>query len=331
MLFLGNGFSIDLMHQLGVSDKICLTNLFAKGMDVPWPENDRPGFLSYQYCPNLWTLGARPYLDAESAINIIENVITCANILPQRLGLKNKIYIKAYNELEQYLMSLFVHYTKKINLNTKKNRDKIDKWGWAKFLKELSRRTDIEKVFIVSLNYDIWLEQLLEQWGIRYKMDGLSTKDEKFIIYKPHGSIAFHSPKRDKTAYGIQYSDTFDDHQIKEFNYDLANIDCLNMVNAIIPPAGDSTRMKLSWSIRIKNDIKKQAKKMTKDDMAILCGLSYWHVDRSEIDNYLSYLPMDLKSVIMVNPNPPEVLNAVLMTLFNRYNVYNSSDNLVKI
>ena len=107
MLFLGNGFSIDLMQHLGVSDKICLTNLFTRGMDVPWPETDRPGFLSYQYCRNLWTLGARPYMDAASAQDIIERVITCANILPQRLGWKDKIYIKAYNELEQYVSKNF--------------------------------------------------------------------------------------------------------------------------------------------------------------------------------------------------------------------------------
>ena len=331
MLFLGNGFSIDLMHQIDVSDKICLTNLFDKGNDVPWPENDKPGFLSFQYCPNLWTLGARPYMDADSALTIIENVITCANILPQCLGLKDKIYIKAYNELEQYLMSLFVHYTQNIDLNTKENRDKIKDWGWARFIQRLNVDPDVEKVHIVSLNYDIWLEQLLEQWSIKYTMDGLSTTDEKFVIYKPHGSIAFHNHKRDKAAYCIQYSDTFDDHKIDEFSYDLNNLDCLNMVNAIIPPAGDSSRMKLSWSIQIKNDIKNSAKQMTQDDMAILCGLSYWHVDRSEIDDYLSVLPMNLKDVIMINPNSPEVLNAVLMTLFNRYKVYNNSDNLVKL
>ena len=73
-------------------------------MDVPWPVTDKPGFLSYQYCRNLWTLGARPYMDSKAALTIIENVITCANILPQRLGLNNKLYINAYNELEQYLV-----------------------------------------------------------------------------------------------------------------------------------------------------------------------------------------------------------------------------------
>lgn len=90
---LGNGFSIDLINQLKMSDKINLSNLFAAGSDVPWPATDCPGFLSFQNCPNLWTLGARPYLNGEDSLRIIEDVITCANILPQRTEIKDKIYI----------------------------------------------------------------------------------------------------------------------------------------------------------------------------------------------------------------------------------------------
>lgn len=96
-ILLGNGFSIDMMKTIGKSDVINLNNLFACGADVPWPETEAPGFLSFQNCPNLWTLGARPYLDKEQALEIIEEVITCANILPQRTEIKDKIYIRAYN------------------------------------------------------------------------------------------------------------------------------------------------------------------------------------------------------------------------------------------
>lgn len=46
-IMLGNGFSIDLMNQLKMSDKINLSNLFAAGSDVPWPATDSPGFLSF--------------------------------------------------------------------------------------------------------------------------------------------------------------------------------------------------------------------------------------------------------------------------------------------
>lgn len=325
-LLLGNGFSIDLMNQLKMSDKINLSNLFAAGSDVSWPATDIPGFLSFQNGPNLWTLGARPYLRGEDSLRIIEDVITCANILPQRTEIKDKIYIRAYNELEQYLMSLFVHYTGKVKLR----KDKINNWGWVKFLRSLASNKDVKTVNIVSFNYDVWLELILELYGIPFSIAGLSEKKEKFQIFKPHGSIAFHSTKRDKEAYSIQYRDSFDNHPLKDFKYDNKNLDCLNLVNAIIPPAGDSTRLSQMWSSELRNQIKMAATSLGKDDSVVICGLSYWHVDRKEIDTYLSAISPEIENLIMVNPNPPEVLNAVLMTLFNQYIVIPDSKNLIK-
>lgn len=325
-IMLGNGFSIDLMNQLKMSDKINLSNLFAAGSDVPWPATDSPGFLSFQNCPNLWTLGARPYLNGEDSLRIIEDVITCANILPQRTEIKDKIYIRAYNELEQYLMSLFVHYTGKVKLR----KDKINNWGWVKFLRSLASNKDVKTVNIVSFNYDVWLELILELYGIPFSIAGLLEKKEKFHIFKPHGSIAFHSTKRDKEAYSIQYRDSFDNHPLKDFKYDNKNLDCLNLVNAIIPPAGDSTRLSQMWSSELRNQIKMAATSLGKDDSVVICGLSYWHVDRKEIDTYLSAISPEIENLIMINPNPPEVLNAVLMTLFNQYIVIPDSKNLIK-
>ena len=325
-IMLGNGFSIDLINQLKMSDKINLSNLFAAGSDVPWPATDCPGFLSFQNCPNLWTLGARPYLNGEDSLRIIEDVITCANILPQRTEIKDKIYICAYNELEQYLMSLFVHYTGLVNVK----KDKIKEWGWVKFLRSLALNKDVKTINIVSFNYDVWLELILELYGIPFSIAGLSEKKEKFHIFKPHGSIAFHSTKRDKEAYRIQYRDSFDNHPLNDFKYDNKNLDCLNIVNAIIPPAGDSTRMSQMWSSELRNQIKMAATSLGKDDSVVICGLSYWHVDRKEIDTYLSAISPEIENLIMVNPNPPEVLNAVLMTLFNQYIVIPDSKNLIK-
>ena len=103
------------------------------------------------------------------------------------------------------------------------------------------------------------------------------------------------------------------------------------IINAIIPPAGDTSRMKQSWSAEIRNHIKVQASGLTKNDLVIICGISYWHVDRQEIDTYLSVIPADIKHLIMVNPYPPEVLNAVLMTLFDQYVVIANSTNLLKL
>ena len=63
LIILGNGFSIDLINFLNLSDKIDLINLFRFGYLVPWLENKATCFLSYKNCKNLWSLGARPYND----------------------------------------------------------------------------------------------------------------------------------------------------------------------------------------------------------------------------------------------------------------------------
>lgn len=180
LIILGNGFSMDLMKTIDKSDEINLSNLFACGSDVPWPETGTSGFLSFKNCPNLWTLGARPYLDKDKTLNIIEEVITCANILPQRTEIKDKIYIRAYNELEQYLMSLFIYYTNKVNLA--KFRNCLKKWGWIKYLKALNSDKNIKSIHIVSLNYDVWLELLLDLYNIPYSIDGFSTEKKKYIF-----------------------------------------------------------------------------------------------------------------------------------------------------
>ena len=58
-IVLGNGFSINLIDKLQMSDEIDLQNLFAKGDEVRWPGEIGGGFLSKKHCNNLWTLGAR--------------------------------------------------------------------------------------------------------------------------------------------------------------------------------------------------------------------------------------------------------------------------------
>lgn len=106
LLILGNGFTIDLMNHLNCDSQIDMVNLFAKGDTVIWPDGSaKQGFLSYKHCPSLWNLGARPYMDGLNASELIEDIITCANIIsfsdvePQ----ENNIYINAYYELVAYL------------------------------------------------------------------------------------------------------------------------------------------------------------------------------------------------------------------------------------
>jgi hypothetical protein len=86
-------------------------------------------------------------------------------------------------------MSLFVYYTRKVDIT--KAKGKLKSWGWTKYLRQLNADSNIKTVSIVSLNYDVWLENLLDMFSIPYSIDGFSSTKEKIHIYKPHGSIAF--------------------------------------------------------------------------------------------------------------------------------------------
>ena len=128
-IILGNGFTIDFLQYYSkvdssINEKIDVCNLFRLGDKISTPWEEKPGFLSFKNCPALWTLGARPYNTKEESNALIEEIITCANMFfdfvnepeqkTKRLELtnsnKDKIYLRAYSELNMYLRHLFSSY-----------------------------------------------------------------------------------------------------------------------------------------------------------------------------------------------------------------------------
>ena len=91
LFILGNGFSNGFNENN--KSKEWSWKLICFRADVPWPETGASGFLSFQNCPNLLTLGARPYLDKDKALNIIEEVITCVNMFASTYRDKKIRYI----------------------------------------------------------------------------------------------------------------------------------------------------------------------------------------------------------------------------------------------
>lgn len=324
-IILGNGFTIDFLNSIDKLDEINARNLFKNGEKVPWPGNNQSGFLSFKYCPNLWNLGARPNSNPTQTIELIEDIITCANILQKNNRNESNIYIKAYRELAAYLYALFVYYNKQIdvpNIN-------LEKWGWIDYLKKLNDSDGISKIHIVTFNYDIWLEKVLQKLNINFDIAGFSENDSKFKIYKPHGSISFvHKVKKVVEDFKIDYDTDTNDGNISEFEVKYNGLDALNKINAIIPPAGDSSRLDFKWASVVRESAIEQAKSLSEIDEVVFCGMSYWHVDRLEIDSILTNISPDISNVRVINPNPPRVLNAVMTTLFKNVIFYSDSKSL---
>lgn len=325
-IILGNGFSIDFLNHLTsstpVANELSLSNLFENGELVPWPGDDTPGFLSYKHCPYLWTLGARPNLNPTETINLIENIITCANTLNKQSRSVESIYMNAYKELVTYLKALFIYYDKKINVP---NVD-LSSWGWNKFLVKAHNDPSIEKIHIVTLNYDIWLERILKKNAIPFTVSNFQNTNEKIMIYKPHGSISFaHNTSKVKDVFKIDYGQDILDGQISEFSIKEEELSVLNSINAMIPPAGDSSRLDFKWANEIRESILSVAKELCEADELIICGTSYWHVDRLEIDNILTSIDANISDVKIVNPYSPDVFNAVITTLFTNVKFFKNS------
>jgi len=327
-IILGNGFSIDFLTHLNGSDpkskEISLSNLFENGELVPWPGDETPGFLSYKHCPNLWTLGARPNLDAKNTIDLIENIITCANALNNRPRSVDSIYMRAYKELVTYLKALFIYYNEKINVPNVN----LESWGWNKYLVNLAKDKNINKIHIVTLNYDVWLERILKKNDLEFSISKFED-DKKIILYKPHGSISFsHRTKKVKEVFKVDYKQDVLDGKLGEFSVEYDNLTALNSINAMIPPAGDSNRLDFKWASEIRQSILDVSENLQKCDELIICGTSYWHVDRQEIDRILTSILTNISDVIVVNPNSPEVFNAVITTLFNNVKFFKNSQPL---
>ncbi|MCU7926530.1 MAG: hypothetical protein KZQ97_08805 [Candidatus Thiodiazotropha sp. (ex Dulcina madagascariensis)] len=327
LLILGNGFSIDLLEHLGKHTDIPLSNLFAHGDKLLWPAIGHNAFISFRNTPNLWILGVRPSNSAEKNNQIIENIITCANAYylkepgTRSFGQTDKrsIYIDAYRELVVYLKYLFVSFDKEVPIN----KHDISNWPWARLFNSLSSNEIIEKIDIVTFNYDVWLERVLDALEIEYNVSVINENDaKKFSVTKPHGSISFiHSKKIELSAFSINYESDYLEGSSSDFSLTMEDLDVNTPIIPIIPPAGDSERFNLTWAGSLRRDAVEKAGSLQEGDHVILCGLSYWHVDRREIDDLLMKVS-DKVSLSYINPSPPETFDAVLTSLFSQYEHY---------
>lgn len=330
ILILGNGLTMDLIAHLGNNkDNIDLANLFSKGDTVIWPDGKQErGFLSYKHCPSLWNLGARPNMDKQSANELVEDIITCANMISSAnvLPKGESIYLSAYYELAAYLKHLFIQYNEQIS-----DRDllseSLEKWGWLDLIQKANISPNYEKIVIITYNYDIFLERLLNLKHIPFCVGGLESNDKKVIILKPHGSISFsHNQIGESATFAIRKNKDMYEASLEDFLVKYDSLDKNYLVNALIPPAGDSSRLTYKWANQLRKIIDEQISQISENDQCVISGLSYWHVDRKEIDSLLAKVSEKNLDTYMVNPHPPKALSAVLTCVLPKHITYSSSD-----
>lgn len=328
VLIVGNGLTMDLLaHLEEKKENIDLSNLFSKGDTVIWPDGRQErGFLSYKYCPSLWNLGARPNMEKQAATELIEDIITCANMISSSTTTPkdDNIYLTAYYELVAYLKHLFIQYNEQI---ADGDLLSLEQWGWLKLIMSANLSSEYEKIIIISYNYDIFLERILKLWHIPFSVGGIEKDDQKIILLKPHGSISFaHTTVGDASTFTIRKSRDMYEASLKDFTVKYDGLANNYLVNALIPPAGDSSRLTYEWASELRKLVEEQVSMLSMNDKCIISGLSYWHVDRKEIDGLLARICEKDLDTYMVNPFPPRALSAVLTCVLPKHITYSSSE-----
>lgn len=336
LVVLGNGFTLDFLQNVAcIEDEIDVTNLFRNGDQVPWHNEKGVGYLSHKHCKMLWSLGIRPTLDASSAKDYFEQILTCANFYftdgnrPQESE-KNNLYLGAYLELVRYLKSLFIHYDALIKVDSKDIINRVRRWTWYRLISSFYQNADIKKIVIVTYNYDIFLERMLDANSIPYYIKPFPTSqnnhraDSKITIYKPHGSISFsHKNKTEGNVFPDSSKYPITQVSIKDFEISTnrRDMNATDSFIAIVPPSGDSLRLNFSWADETQKAVLNQVESLGDNTSVIINGLSYWHVDRFELDKILLKLSPSVRDVVYVDPNPSSVLTAVLSSRFENFKV----------
>ena len=337
-IILGNGFSIDFLNHLSESKpdiwgEIDVSNLFSHGAKLKWPSNKNPGFLSKKYTPNLWGLGARPYLSKTETMEIIEKIVTSVNVYAltgsNDIGPDQK-YLRAYKELTSYLKYLFINY----NNNLSNLPDDILTWSWAKYLKSLCESPVVEEVVIITYNYDIWLERVLQKIGVEFELPPMTkaSNDCKFKIFKPHGSISFkYKHDLPLSSFNINYQYLKADCSAIDIDVKYDDLYTNNPIVFLRPPAGDVNRTKDGWNTSLRQIYEPKIRELRKDDLMIISGISYWHVDRAEIDNILIAPSDDEVDLININPAMDQYFESVINSLFKNYIHFDGSEILSEL
>lgn len=275
-------------------------------------------------------------MEASGAMHIIEDIITCVNAYVTKTKPRvqtatpspRDAYIFAYKELIAYLKQLFVHYDQL----AKAGLLGANTWSWLEFLERAHNSPDIKSIKIVTYNYDVWLERLLMQTGLNFSIFGVSeVLGSKIEIVKPHGSISFaHANKRPLQDFQIRRDYSIGDEELSKFYVTYDEMGEYYLQDAIIPPAGEAGRYNHKWATPLRERVKKIMEEITESDLLVFCGLSYWHVDRAELDELLVSTASEVE-FYMVNPTPPRTLTAVLTSLFGQFTILNSSETLKSI
>ncbi len=199
-------------------------------------------------------------------------------------------------ELQHFIAIAFSTFQQKfINCN-------LQNWYWTNWF--LKHKDEIE--FIISFNYDLVLENLLDYCNIDYQRIGVRNERSGKYIFKPHGSIDYEIIDQNNKKVYIHYPIN---EAITRNNLPVKSLAVNNLLKPrkevdIVLPDEHSKQINYCW-VKPGYDYFKFNK--IKFTHFYMLGHSYSKCDRPEVDFILDHLNPDL-ALIILNPNPTEAL-----------------------
>lgn len=247
-------------------------------------------------------------------------------------GVRNILYVKT--ELQHYINYAFVKFQnefdnifysrkRKLSLFHKLFGAKKIKSSLSKFLAENYDRIAL----IISLNYELVLERILQRFDQKYYRIGTEEHEEGIPIWKPHGSIDFNTPldgfiKTGKPIYPL--NSFLSRNEILDRKTNILNKKDWTMLRSqidIVLPT-QTTHLKEFGFNRDGEKYFRQIKSSIKD--CILFGISYMSCDRLEIDEFINHDSI----IIIVNPSPSGTLTSKLWLAKRNVQIYEKLINL---
>lgn len=286
LLIVGNGLSIDLWKYLGLD--IDPSSPFS--FEVPDPfDNDKKLLGTLTRVRDL--IKSHPTL---TDFDIIQGFINNYQKTDQE-------HQWIHYELRQYLSLAYSYANNNLLHHWKKG------WRWEQWLREYHERI----AGIVSFNYDLTLETILEQSSFRYCRIGSREEEGDDVvgipIFKPHGSCDFdissrfiHMPPQsrlrnltslnDYTNHGKGRIEIVPEERLLEPRTE----------SDIVLPFEPSQQTQLTWVRQGYETVNKIAETV---DSCIIVGISYQPCDRLEINCIVDAVPINT-AIEFIDPMP---------------------------
>ncbi len=204
---------------------------------------------------------------------------------------------RLYHQLSNYFAITYSHLQKEMD------NYPLHNWPYIQKFDEIR----MNLLGIVSFNYDILIERILDYFKHYYHRIGMDKTCNGLVLFKPHGSIDFdkgHETMNLDIQEGslcFQNEFTFDHLEKKRWLEPRAQ-------NDIILPTSSTFNLKLSF---VRYGYRWVSEKFCDAKRCIFLGLSYWYCDRPELDLIIKSLDRNCE-IILANPNRPDQMLEVL-------------------